>query len=118
MGESVWELSCVEKDSVLIKRKNQGGMLVLQKIAELTFEEAEMFNDNVIIARIPSLTDESEMLVMQAGIVRRLLNNDNLFRGAVGFIPVEVKDKDVIVLLLDYGDEKDLSLWWLHLFFE
>lgn len=119
MTESPWSLSCVEKDSVLIKRKNQGGMLVLQKIAELTFEEAaEVFNDNVIIARIPSLTDESEMIVTQAGIVRKMLENDNLFRGAVGFIPVELDDRDVVVLLLDYGDEKDLSVWWLHLFFE
>jgi len=93
--------------------------LVLQKITELTFEEAEeVFRDSLVIARIPSLTDESEMIVTQAGIVRKMLENDNLFRGAVGFIPVEVKDEDVVVLLLDYGDEKDLSVWWLHLFFE
>ena len=119
MSESVWEFACEEKDSVLIKRRPHGGMLCLHKIAELTFEEAaEVFNDNVIIARIPSLTEESEMIVIQAGIVRKMLNKDGLFRGSVGFIPVEVKDTDVVVLLLDYGDELDIAVWWLHLFFE
>jgi len=118
LAESVWSFACEEKDSVLIKRQPHGGLLCLKKLGEMSYNDLARLEKEDVIAIISSLTGESEMIVLKAKVLRRFFKDNSLMRGSVGFLPVEVEDEEVVVVLCDYGDEKDVAIWWLHLFFE